>query len=271
MTALTEALAPGAAAETTGPLRSAWDTVNGLRMHARVADEEAPADAPAVVLVHGVGVSSRYLVPTAERLAPFYRVYAPDLPGFGRSERPPRLLDVPGLADALAGWMKAAGLPSAALLGNSMGCQVIVDLAVRRPKLVERAVLVGPTVDPAARSLMRQLGRGARDLFGEPVADWPPLAADYLIAGPLRTVRTLDLAVHDPVAEKLPRVRAPVLVVRGERDPIAPPDWAEEMVRLLPAGRLAVLPGAHHIPNDTDPDELVRVVRPFLEEARPVT
>ncbi len=55
-----------------------------------------------VVLVHGLVVSSRYMVPTAERLAPHCRVFAPDLPGFGGSEKPPRVLDVAGLSDALS-------------------------------------------------------------------------------------------------------------------------------------------------------------------------
>lgn len=255
---------------STGRLEGTWATINGLRMHARVGTGLAPAGAGAVVLVHGVGVSSRYLVPTAERLAPSYRVYAPDLPGFGRSARPPRLLGVPELADALAAWMEQAGPGRAALLGNSMGCQVIVDLAVRRPELVERAVLVGSTLDPHARSLWRQIGRGALDLLREAPRYWPLLGMDYLIAGPIWTIRTLQRAVEDPITEKLPRVRAPVLVVRGSRDPIAPQQWAEEMVRALPHGRLVVLDGVAHAANYTAPGRLVRAVLPFLNEGRVV-
>lgn len=259
--------APGDPPRPAGPLQSVWATVNGLRMHARVAAGLAPAGAKAVVLVHGVGVSSRYLIPTAERLAPSYRVFAPDLPGFGRSDKPPHLLDIPGLADTLAAWMTQVGPGRAALLGNSLGCQVIVDLAVRRPELVERAVLVGPTLDPRARSLWRQIARGTRDLLREPLSYWPLLAFDYLVAGPVYTIRTLQKGIEDPVAEKLPRVQAPTLVVRGSRDPIAPQEWAEEMVRRLPAGRLAVLDGVAHVANYTAPDRLVQVVRPFLDEA----
>jgi 2-hydroxy-6-oxonona-2,4-dienedioate hydrolase len=152
------------------------------------------------------------------------------------------------------------------LLGNSLGCQVIIDLAVRFPELVDRAVLVGPTVDPRARGLLRQIGRGALDLLREPVSYWPLLAADYLIAGPVRTVRTLQKGVEDPLADKLGRVRAPVLVVRGSQDPIVPQRWAEELARRLPRGRLAVLDGVAHVANYTAPDRLVEVVRPFLDE-----
>ena len=54
------------------------------RMHTRVWGGVGPARPPAV-LVHGLGMSGRYLAPTAERLAADFRVYAPDLPGFGRT------------------------------------------------------------------------------------------------------------------------------------------------------------------------------------------
>ena len=80
------------------------------------------------MLVHGVAVSSRYLVPLAEHLAPRARVYVPDLPGYGLSDRPAgRDLTVPELADALLGWMDRVGLDRPHLLGNSFGCQVIVN------------------------------------------------------------------------------------------------------------------------------------------------
>jgi 2-hydroxy-6-oxonona-2,4-dienedioate hydrolase len=54
-------------------------------------------------------------------------LYAPDLPGFGRSSKPRKVLEMVELADALAAWMARIGLPRAAMIGNSMGCQVIVE------------------------------------------------------------------------------------------------------------------------------------------------
>src|SRR3712207_4254294 len=139
-----------------GRLTSTWTTVNGLALHARVPVDPAPAGSPVVVLVHGLGVSSRYMAPTARRLAPSYRVYAPDLPGFGRSAKPPQILTIEELTDALAGWMEAVGIDRAALLGNSLGCQIIVDFALRYPERITRAVLVGPTMDRGARTALRQ-------------------------------------------------------------------------------------------------------------------
>jgi 2-hydroxy-6-oxonona-2,4-dienedioate hydrolase len=105
-----------------------------------------------IVLCHGFGVSSRYMVPLAEALARDFRVYAPNLPGFGRSNRPADVLDIGGLAEALAAWMAALGLGPAALIGNSLGCQVIVEVALRHRERVACLVLQGPTPDrPRAR------------------------------------------------------------------------------------------------------------------------
>jgi 2-hydroxy-6-oxonona-2,4-dienedioate hydrolase len=58
-------------------------------MHARVSEDSLLKDSPALILVHGLVVSSRYMVPIAELLSAHYRVYVPDLPGFGKSGKPP--------------------------------------------------------------------------------------------------------------------------------------------------------------------------------------
>lgn len=246
-------------------LESIWNRVNGCRMHARVARRSGRESLP-VVLVHGLGVSSRYLVPTAVRLGETYQVYAPDLPGFGRSESPKRSLSIEQLADSLVAWMDAVGLDRAALIGNSLGCQIIVDLAVRYPQRAARAVLLAPTIDPHARTAPRQILRLLRDIPRESPSVILLVAMDYLTCGPVRLWQTFRHALRDPIEGKLSRVRCPTLVVRGTRDPIVPQQWAEEAARLLPDGRLVNIPGGPHAANYTMPLEFVNIVRPFLDE-----
>lgn len=142
-----------------GTLKSNWTNVNGLRIHALVSADPVPPEGPAVVLVHGLGLSGRYMIPTAEILASDYRVWVPDLPGFGDSDKPRKVLDIPKLADWLAGWIEAAGFDRVALLGNSQGCQTIADLAARYPERVDRALLQGPTTPPDERSWFWQFIR----------------------------------------------------------------------------------------------------------------
>ncbi len=251
-----------------GTIESRWIRAGGGLVHARVSTGPAGAGSPAVVLVHGIGVTSRYMVPLAERLALYYRVYAPDLPGFGLSDKPRQALDVPELADALAAWMEAVGLGRATLLGNSFGCQIIAELAVRYPHRIERAVLQGPTIDPKARSALRQLVRWQLDTPREPPSQALIILRDYMDCGIRRLVRTFRYSLQDRIEEKLPRIGVPTLVVRGGRDPVVPQRWAEEATGLLPMGRLVVVPGAGHTVNYNSPLELARVVRLFLGDDR---
>ena len=134
-----------------GRLQSQWTELNGGRIHALAAADAAPAGRVAVVLVHGQGMSSHYMKPLMRRLAPDFPVYAPDQPGFGSSHKPSHALDIAELADFLAEWMDAVGLRRAALFGNSFGCQVCVEFALRHPGRLDRMVLQGPTADPRAR------------------------------------------------------------------------------------------------------------------------
>jgi 2-hydroxy-6-oxonona-2,4-dienedioate hydrolase len=248
-------------------LKSEWTDIGGMRMHARIGTHPLPLDAPRIVFVHGIGVSGRYLIPTAMRLAETFRVYVPDLPGFGLSTKPSTVLDVPALADALAAWMRATRLTGAALLGNSFGCQIIAEFGVRHRALITRAVLQGPTMDPRARTVPRALARWAFNSPFEPTAAWTSLGSvvrqDYRDAGVRRVIATFRHALRDRIEDKLP-----ALVVRGARDPIVPQRWAEDVTRLLPHGRLVVVPRAAHTMNFTSPDELARVVRPFVERDR---
>jgi pimeloyl-ACP methyl ester carboxylesterase len=107
-----------------------------LPLRVRVGGPTPATDAPPVVLVHGYGVSSSYLVPLAHALAPSHRVYVPDLPGHGRSPHAPAPLDVPALADALLAALTALDVQRAVLVGNSLGCAIAVEAAVRAPARV---------------------------------------------------------------------------------------------------------------------------------------
>ena len=88
--------------------------------------------------------------------------------------------------------------------------------------------------------------------------------ADYALCGARRLVGTSRHMLADRVEDKLPRVAAPTLVVRGTRDRIVPQAWAERAARLLPRGRFAVIPGAAHAINFSYPREFKAAMLPFL-------
>jgi pimeloyl-ACP methyl ester carboxylesterase len=219
--------------------------VDGVRIHARVATTQQGARPP-MVLVHGLAVSHRYLMPTAQFLAAHHDVYVVDLPGFGLSRDPGPALDVPEHAAALAGWLDANRLGPAVLLGNSFGCQVLVELVTRQPKRCAALVLSGPTIDPHARTAARQIARGLRDFLHEDPLQVPILARDVLDAGPARVWATLRAALRDPIEAKLPRVSIPTLVLRGAVEPVVPARWARKATALIPDADLVELAGSPH-------------------------
>lgn len=218
-----------------------------------------------VVLVHGVVVGGRYMMPAARTLADHRPVYIPDLPGFGRSEGPKKPLDVHELARSLSEWMTAAGLERADVIGHSFGCQTVSGLAARWPERVGRLALLSPIGDPANRSLAAHIWRWMRDCPGEPLSVWGSYAGGFLRFGPRRTLGTLNHSLRDEMEERLARIQAPALVVRGELDPIVDHSWAERVASLLPKGRLAVMRGAPHNVNYKTPRQLAGVLLPFLQ------
>ena len=243
------------------PIESRWLEVFGLAIHARVGGEGPP-----VVLVHGYGVSGSYMLPLAQSLAPSYSVFAPDLPGYGRSQRPHLPLGIADLATALAGWLDAAGLRCPAFVANSMGCQIVTELAVRLPRRVGPMVLIGPTVDPQRRAARHQLLGGLRDAAREPRSLLALTARDDCVFGVGALLATARSALADRIEQRLPRITQPTVVVRGEDDGFVGPSWAEAAAGLLPRSRLVVVPREPHAVHYTRPDLIAGIVNELLVE-----
>ncbi|MEB3961487.1 lysophospholipase [Streptomyces kunmingensis] len=226
--------------------------------------------APAVVLVHGLGLSGRYFVPLARRLAARgTAVLVPDLPGNVRSRAAAaRAPDVDQLADALAHLHRRFSLAPTVLVANSVGCQVVAAFAAREPRMVSKLVLVGPALDPGA-SGWRQAGRLLRDAPREPLRMLALAVSDYLVTGPLRCAASFRHALRDSAESfeaNLARIRVPTLVVRGAGDPIASRSWCRRVARLAGDGRTAEIPGAAHAAHYSAPDALVTLIQKFVAD-----
>jgi pimeloyl-ACP methyl ester carboxylesterase len=235
---------------------------NGASVNGNVPD----LDVTPIVLVHGFS-SSRALKPLIKALGTRRPVFAPDLPGFGMSDQPIHFLDIPGLADALRRWLLDNHLAPAIVIGFSFGCQVAVDLAARHPATTDRLVLVGPTVDPDARTARRLAIRWARNAPRSSPRLAPTIAHDFIDAGPWRTVRTLRQALDDRVEDKLSEIEAPTLIVRPERDHLVPEAWTKRVAELIPDSELLVLPNAGHSIGPKTATRLTALLVPFLVEA----
>lgn len=206
------------------------------------------SDRPAVVWIPGLG-AMRALLPSARRCAEHTACHLLDLPGLtalGRRAPTPPL--VGPLADLVANWLTAVPGSPVVLVGHSTGAQVALRAAARNPGRVRALVLLGMTFPPHLRRTAPLLRATAETAVREPLGLLGAVLPDYLRSGPLRLTRYLDSARGEHPEDVLPRLRCPVLLAAGARDPLAPPGWLQQAARQTPDGHAVTLPGAHGFP-----------------------
>lgn len=248
-------------------LAERWTRIDGVDVFYRESPQQ-PADARTMVHVHGFGLSGRYLLPTAERLAAEFRTYVPDLPGFGRSGRRKDMLDIPDLAHATARFLDDRGVERASLVGNSMGCPVIIEFAHHYPERIDRAVLVSPAGGLFNQPLKRAISQLSKDAPREPVRMAKVAVPDYVRFGVPSTTRLFRALTQYPSLQRLLEMRIPTLVVLGERDPLLPhAHRIDEVASQVDSHVLVVLlEGAAHAINFSHPDQLAHMIRLFMDD-----
>ncbi|GAA1754818.1 alpha/beta fold hydrolase [Agromyces humatus] len=247
-------------------LAERWTEIDGVDVFYRESPE--PPDAPAMMHVHGFGLSGRYLLPTAARLADDFHTLVPDLPGFGRSGKVADALDVPDLAHAAARFLDDRGVERATLVGNSMGCPVITEFAYHHPDRIDRAVLVSPAGGIYNQPLRRAMAQISRDGTREPPRLMGVVTPDYLRFGVSSTVRMFRALTQYPALERLLGLQIPTLVVLGDRDPLMPgPSRVQEVASQTDTHVLVVrIEGAAHAINFSHSGELAHIIRLFMAD-----
>jgi pimeloyl-ACP methyl ester carboxylesterase len=224
---------------------------------------EGPAGGPAIVLVHGLGGRSEDWSNLAPYLAKAgFRVYMPDLVGYGRSDRPADFsYSVRDQAAVVVGFMDALGLKQVELGGWSMGGWIAELIAIEHPDRVRRLMLfnaaglnVKPQWDTAlfTPDTAAQLAELDALLMPHP----PPVPA-FLVRDILRITRRNGwvvkramasmLTAQDTTDNLLPQLKMPVLIVWGSLDRITPLDQARTMHKLIPQAELDVFDGCGHL------------------------
>ncbi len=219
-----------------------------------------------LILIHGLGASSRWWFPLLPALTSArFRVIAPDLPGFGRSQGPSR--PISAAARAVIDLADRLGLSRFFLCGHSMGGAAAVHLAVHFGGRVRRLVLINSAGIPGVGG-WRVLGRLVQPWSWCPPWFYRTLIGDIVRAGPRNLLTAMaELRRHD-MRPILPRVRAPTLVIWGERDRLTPLQHGRRIVERLPNARLEVIPKVRHLPMISKPDATSRLIVSFFQEGQ---
>ncbi|APR77480.1 Alpha/beta hydrolase fold protein [Minicystis rosea] len=282
----------GRAAEREGRVRDV--TARGIRTRVVEAGSER---APALVLVHGLFASHRSFEDLIEDLGARFHVIAPDLPGFGESEKPSPARYAYGVeahAESIADLIAAFGVGRASVLGHAMGGAVALTLAAEHPELVQRLVLEDalvypwtlgwparlPLVPMVGGFVFKQLyGRALframfRDIYYRPGFEAPMERVDWHYdafnsPSARESAHAMMHAILDtrPVSARLSRIVAPTLVVWGREDRIFPVPGAQRLAREIPGAKLEIM-NTGHTPHEERPRELSLLVTEFLEGKR---
>jgi pimeloyl-ACP methyl ester carboxylesterase len=277
-------------------IRSEWIEVEGLRIHCLMAGQ---TDAP-VLLLHGGGYDSASLSygPSIGPISRFHRVFAPDWPGYGDSDKPDLNYTTGYYETFLGHLMDALGLEKASLVGISMGGAISLGFSLRLPQRVEKLVLVdshglGKEVPGRVMSyamvrlpLLNKLvwvamGRSRtmvkwslRTVFHDTEALTGSLveediqAAKKTEAGKAwRSWQRSEIGLggfRTNFVDELHTLAVPTLILHGAEDRYVPLSWARRAHTLIEDSELSVLPQCGHWLTREKPAEFDRAVLGFL-------
>lgn len=241
-----------------------------------------------IVMVNGLGASARDWGPLADLLAARARVITFDNRGAGRSSVPKEPFALEQMADDTAAVFDAYGLRSAYLLGHSMGGMVAQLLALRRPKLIERLVLMAthagartavPSTPEARAAMFPTEKRPRHELVRRQYSTY--VARSFLEGQRETFERMLEVRLANLISfdawqlqlqailqsertEQLAGLRVPTLVLHGREDTLIPIANGERLSKLIPGARLVVLDDCGHVPNWEKPQAVAHAVIEFF-------
>jgi len=261
--------------------------VDGLRVHYR--DE---GQGPVLVLLHGSNASLFTWEGWARALSGHFRVISLDLPGHGLTGPDPKgRYTATGMAGFLEAFRTRLGLERFHLAGNSMGGSVAWHYALLHPEQVERLILVdaagyprnepSPLVfraisAPVVGELLSLVTprwvveRNLQAVYADPGRVTEPLVTRYhalLLREGNRTAtrERVRMGTDDGLWKRLGEVRAPTLILWGEKDTWILSTYGQRFDQDIPDSRLIVYPDLGHVPMEEDPERTATDVRRFLE------
>ncbi len=276
----------GRAAYADGPPQAPWVAIDWRKHQRWVAVQGRPLNVidigggEPVLFIHGLGGSWPNWLEQLPVVSQGRRAIAFDLPGFGGSPMPAGPISIEGYTRVVADLMDALQIPSAAIVGNSMGGEITAELAINDPDRVQRMVLVSPaglstavlrqrlgmirTVYPPVNAFTGWLGTNADQFVRRPrlraaalatVAAKPRRIAAEFAAEQIRGMGkpgflpALEaISAHSQtLRERLHQIKCPTLVLWGEQDPVVPARDADGFVEHIEGASKVVWQETGHV------------------------
>ena len=212
---------------------------------------------PPVLLLHGGACDSSDWVETMVSLSDSYTFYAPDLVGYGLSDRNRDGYYLSDFTDSTVGIIRALSLDSPlVIVGHSLGGRVALDIALNHPEGVRKLALI----DTTGFSRLARWGS-----FLGTMAYW--IRRVLRRPQPYPTFMMENGAVPDWLClDRLPELKMPSLIVWNRRDPYYTVKGALKAKELMPQAQLEILPGYGHAPHRTERDSFNKLLAAFLAQ-----
>jgi pimeloyl-ACP methyl ester carboxylesterase len=235
---------------TKAGVASLWTEASGHRVHYLKS-----GSGPAVLLLHGGASDSRDWLPTMAALSGRFTFYAPDIIGFGMSQRRESGYYLDEFTNFIVDLIDRLELDSPAVAGHSFGARVGLDVALLRPEKVSKLVMV----DGAGLGAVSRFGTSLMTFF------W---GLRVVLRQRQPYPKFLSRDSDDPdwdCLEELPSLKTPTLIVWKAHDLYLPLANGRRAARLIPGARLEVLPGWGHAPHKGETAVFVKLLADFLE------
>ena len=239
----------------------------GVRTYYEVYGEGEP-----LVLLHGGLATAESWAMQVPALAERYRVYVPERRGHGRTPDVEGPITYEMMAADTAAFLDAAGTGAAHLVGWSDGAVVGMLVALRRPKLVRKLVVIGQYFNadgevPEFRAMIDYWDSNLPEELHEVYDRVSPDGPEHF---PVVLEKMMRMWREEPdiALLELAGVRAPALVMQGDDD-IVKVEHSAAVSATLPDAQLAVIPGTSHMAPLEKPDLVNRLILGFLSDHRP--
>ncbi|HEX8920352.1 MAG TPA: alpha/beta fold hydrolase [Pyrinomonadaceae bacterium] len=249
----------------------------------RYAEQGDPLGSP-IILLHGYTDSSFSYSRVLPLLDAKYRVYTLDLRGHGDSERPVSGYKLSDFAADVLAFMDAKGIGRASLVGHSMGSFITQQVAMTAPERVERLVLIGSATtlrnntvqdlrlavnalsDPVPVTFVREFQ--ASTVYRQLPEQFMNRVVAESLKVPARVWRaTIEGFFADDYRHQLGKIKAPTLILWGDRETIFPRSEQDSLVNALASAKLKVYPETGHALHWERPEQFVKDLEDFIRDS----
>ncbi len=258
--------------------------VNGHRVRFL---EDGSSNSKHILFLHGLGASAERWGRVMPIFAKYFHVVAPDIIGFGYSDKPEVNYTIPFFVDFVKAFATALGMDHTSLIGASLGGHIAAELTIESKNIIEQLVLVSPAgimkdstpvlnyyIAAALYPTLENAKKAFERMAGDPKAVDLVYARDFVNRMQLPNAKyafmssVMGSKAAPSLSGRLGKIEAPTLIAWGEKDRMIPVRYASRFHSKIKGSRLAIIKSSGHTPYFEKPEVFSETVLEFLRKSK---